>query len=334
MELRRPVSAGTASAEANNLQHEAAMRVQARLDAEEEQRRRAARARTVRTVLSVVLMLGVLGLGAWAWCSGLLDSSLDRKPAPRPDDPPSASGTDVRPETVAPEEKKAPAPVPEKAAGQAAAPAPKAAPEQESGALDAARAKFSGATFDYWKNAVPADRPGKDRVRAFTGLVPDGAGGYSLLEIEMGGGQPFAARRLLSDGGAELLEKADFDKLIADTPYLVVREGRCYFCSAGRGAKPAENRVPPKDGAFSPARAEFGVLVDCMAQAGVRAPTTKFRVSILLEKLKREIPVATVGYGDEVPRDVFMRAVRRLVDDADACETMLAAGKVTVKAVK
>ena len=333
MELRRPIPTGANSAVENELQHEAAMRVQARLDAEEALRKRVARAKSIRTALSVIVMLGALGVVVWAWRSGLLDSALDHRPAAGKG-PEAAPASEDMPRVAAPRVvEEAPVVPAEPVAEPVAKPSVPAKKPAASPAHAAALAKFAGASFDYWKNAVPEDKPGKDGVRAYTGLVPDGAGGFTLLEIEMGGGRPFSATRL-SASGAEPIDKAAFNGLIARTPYLVVREGRCYFCSAGQAEKPVAIKVPPKGGAFNPSVAEFGALVDCMAQAGVKAPATRYGVSLVLEKLKREIPVATVGYGDEIPRATFEQAVRRLVDDADTCETMLAAGKVVVKAVK
>ena len=319
MELKRPVQTGTTSRMGNDLQHEAAMRVQARLDADEALRRKLAKEKAIRSGLSVAAMLLALGGGFWAWRSGLLDSSLDKQPQPAP----QTAAAPAAPVTTP----AAPAVKP--------LPAAKTAPAAPVENLHAqALARFAGASFDYWKNAVAADKPGKDQARTFTGLVPAAAGGFTLLEIEMGGGRPLTVRRIGSDNAVAELPRSEFAKLIAKTPYLVVREGRAYFCSAGESSGAGFHKVPAKGAAFDPARAELGALADCLKTAKVQAPKAKYKVTLVIEKLKKELPVATVGYGETVPRTAFEKAARTLLDDAGMCETFLAAGKVRVAAAK
>ena len=334
MELKRPVPTGTTSEMANALQHEAAMRVQARMDAEEALKRRMAKGKALRSGFSMVAMVLVLGGGVWAWRSGLLDSSLDKQP-----EAPQAPVAEVVPQSAA--AKKAavqPAAEPAPVAGKAAVkkvPAPAVVPAQPVPVADsklhaATLAKFAGATVAYWKNAVAEDRPGKDRKLAFTGFVPKD-GGYDLLEIEMGDG--FAVERVTKAGVREPLDRKAFDALTAQTPYLVVREGRAYYCSAGQKKAP-ESFPLPEAGAFNPSREEFGLLMRHLDMLQTKKPGMRYDVSLVIENLRKEVPVATVGHGESVARLSFEQAVRKLVPDADLVKTFLAAAKVRVKPAK
>ena len=328
MELRKPVPTGTSSAMANDLQHEAAMRVQRRLDAEDLHRRRLARNRRMRSLFSFLLLVLAVGGVGWAWWSGLLDSALDRRRDSASDvvqnDP--AVTTPGGPET--PKEAAPARPTPKPVRTDVRVTVAQTAVPDLSG-------RFAGATVDYWKNALPEDKPVQDRRLTFTGLVPDGAGGSTLLEIGMGGGKPFSAKRLTPDRGLVEIDKAAFDRLIADTHYAVVREGRAYLCSPGKAKKaPTAYKVPPKGGEFNPACAEFGALPDCLAAVKVRRPSLKYKVSLEVEKIGKTLAVATVGYGDRIPRASFERVVRTLIDDAELVEAFLAAGKVRIQPAK
>lgn len=317
-----------------DLRHEAAMRVQARMDAEEALRQKVAKGKAVRSGLSALTMALVLGGGIWAWRSGLLDSSLDKQPeAPQA---PVAQAV-IPPDAVPPVAK--PAPIAEKSgAGKSTvkrAPTPIVVPTQLAPVADpklhaATLAKFAGATVDYWKNAVSEDRPGKGRKLAFTGFVPKD-GGYDLLEIEMGGG--FAVERVTKAGVREPLNRKAFDDLTAQTPYLVVREGRAYYCSAGQKKAP-ESFPLPETGAFNPSREEFGLLMHHLDMLRTKKPGMRYNVSLVIENLRKEVPVATVGHGESVARLSFEQAVRKLVPDADLVKTILAAAKVRVKPAK
>lgn len=336
MQLRHPTQAGTASQSADDLQHAAAMRVQARIDAAERKQASRESAKAFKNFFSIVLMLGVLALGFWAWKSGLLDSALEKKSeeqkqqlgdlyeaAPAKGAAPTAEEAKGTGAQILDRVKKV--------AQDVASAVGKGAAEPVSAAAVAAR--FEGAAIDYWKNAVAEDKPGKDRSLLFTGLVPKEGGSFDLLEIEMGGGR-FAVKRVGAAGQAEEIDKAGFNKLIAKTPYLVVREGRAYYCSAGRVSKPDFYKVPAKGGALNPSRDEFGALADCLAAVKTKTPTFRYKATLVLENLKKELEVATVGYGEEIPRAAFEKAAHTLLDDAEMCETFLAAGKVRIQSVK
>lgn len=291
-------------------------------------------ARRFAVCLRCMFMLGVVLFGLWLWRSGFLDSALDRKTGPKGDvgdlfDAPGKPA-DAEPSSVVDSVVQSVKDAKDTVMGKIRQTEPQKKAEETSGLY----APFEGASLDYWKNAVAEDRPGKDRRLSFTGLVPDGRGGATLLGLEMGGGQPLAVRVLGPDGSYVPADKSAFNKLIAQTPYVVAREGRAYFCSAGQAKTTDSFPVPPKGGAFNPSREEFGALLDCLALAKIRPPSTMYRVTLVLEKLKKEIPVATIGFGLKVSREVFEGAVRSLVDDVDMIETLLKTGRVRYAADK
>lgn len=340
MQLRHPTQPGAASQSGDDLQHAAAMRVQARIDAAERKQASRESAKAFKNFFSIVLMLGVLVLGFWAWKSGLLDSALEKKSEEQKQqlgdlyEAAPAKGSASAGDSAAEGVKGTGAQILDrvkKVVQDVASAGGSGAAKPASAAAVAAR--FEGATVDYWKNAVAEDKPGKDRSLLFTGLVPKEGGSFDLLEIEMGGGR-FAVKRVGAAGQAEEIDRAGFNKLIAKTPYLVVREGRAYYCSAGQGSKPDFYKVPAKGGALNPSRDEFGALAGCLAAVKTKTPAFKYKVTLVLEKLKKELEVATVGYGEEIPRAAFEKAARTLLDDAEMCETFLAAGKVRIQSVK
>lgn len=331
MELKRPVPTGTTSEMANDLQHEAAMRIQARLDADAARQRRLERVKSVKSAFSILLMLGALGGVVWAWRSGLLDSAHERSVTQTPEASPVVDPV--------PEVKKTSAPAVRKPTVQTVVPAKKNTPSMKVEPVAdpkfraATLAKFANATVDYWKNAVAEDKPGKTRAVSFTGLVPKAAGGFDLLEIEMGGGR-FAVKRIDAMGTTEALDRAAFDKLIAKTPYLVMREGRAYFCSAGQVGQKTGFAVPPVGKVFNPSREEFGALADCLAELKVKPPAFRYRVSLVIKSLGKTVPVVTVGFGESVARTAFEQAVGALVADKEMIQTLLAAATVEVVSAK
>ena len=73
MELKKAKLTGTTSESGNNLQHEAAMRVEARWLADEKKRRHARLMGRLRTFFFLLL---VAGSGFYVWRAGMLDSIL------------------------------------------------------------------------------------------------------------------------------------------------------------------------------------------------------------------------------------------------------------------
>lgn len=82
------------------------------------------------------------------------------------------------------------------------------------------------------------------------------------------------------------------------------------------------------------ARNEYGALFDLLPDLKIRPPAGGYEVVLCLDRFKKDLPIATVRFGEEIPRSAFERAVRTLVDDAGACETILAHSKVRVRPVK
>lgn len=216
MELKRPRQTGTTSRTGDCLQHEAALNVQARIDAEARRRRQRERAQFLRFLMRGLLVVVLVGGGSWAWQKGWFDKYLGEDE--REFEP---VGDEAAADVSSSEDRNASASV--------------GVGTESEGAVDALRAaevKFAGATLGYWKNAAVEDRPVKGRPPlVFTGLVPDGKGGRMLFELTRVWGKPLTARRLAEGGGAQILSKAAFEKLVGAMPYLVVREGRAYFCS-------------------------------------------------------------------------------------------------------
>lgn len=317
MELKRPRQTGTTSRVGDCLQHEAALNVQARIDAEVRRRRQRERAQFLRFLMRGLLVVVLVGGGSWAWQKGWFDKYLGEDE--REFEP---VGDEAAADVSSSENRNASASVGEGTESEGAV-----------DALRAAEAKFAGATLGYWKNAAVEDRPVKGRPPlVFTGLVPDGKGGRMLFELTRVWGKPLTARRLAEGGGAQILSKAAFEKLVGAMPYLVVREGRAYFCSNAkeRTAYP----VPRRGTSFNPARNEYGALFDLLPDLKIRPPVGGYEVVLCLDRFKKDLPIATVRFGEEIPRSAFERAVRTLVDDAGACETILAHGKVRVRPVK
>lgn len=324
MELRRARPTGTTSEAGNVLQHEVAMRVQARIDAEFRRKRRVEMIQKLKLLLALAFVAAVAGAGWWAWKNGKLDKYLEQagisqaeriEAAEKPSEStftPSASTSSTRKE---PEEVVV------------------AKIEANVDAYNAAEAQFSGATVDYWKNAVAEDRPSKGKPPlVFTGLVPEGADGHLLFELTLASGKPLEVKRISAGRGAVSLSKADFEKIVSKTPYLVVRGGRAYFCSNVKGKDSFP--VPKVGESFNPSKEEYGALFSRMSTLKLKRPTGRYEVTLSIERFRKVLPIGIVGFGEGIGRTAFEQAVRTLVDDVEVCETLLAAGKVNVKKVQ
>ena len=324
MELRRARPSGTTSKAGNDLQHEAALRVQARIDAEFRRKRNAEMVQRLKFFLALAFVTAVAGAGWWAWKNGKFDKYLEQAGISQSerietDEVPSEST--FPPAEAAPSKRKEPEEV------------VVAKIEANVDAYNAAEAQFSGAAVDYWKNAIAEDRPSKGKTPlVFTGLVPDGADGHLLFELTLTSGKPLEVKRLTAGRGAVSLSKADFEKIVSKTPYLVVRGGRAYFCS---NLKRKDSFPVPKVGeSFNPSQEEYGALVSRISALKLKRPVGRYEVTLNIERFKKVLPVGTVGFGEGIGRAAFEQAVRTLVDDAEVCETLLAAGKVSVKLVQ
>lgn len=324
MTLTKPRQAWKPDDMGVDLQRETAMRVQARVEAEIKAKRHAEAVQRVKTGLAVLFVTCVAGVGLWAWKSGKFDDVLPGGEVSEP--APTAEATPFDRKAVRGEPVRA-------------VPAPKTETvlptvEENARAYADAEEQFAGATVDDWKNAVKEDRPAKGKSPLlFTGLVPDGKGGHVLLSLQIGGGKGLVAAQISPNRGLVELTRAEFDRLVEKKPYLVVREGRAYVSMPGADDGETSAAVPPKGGAFNPAKVDLGVLYDRLAVVKTKRPAFRYEVLLTLERFKKTVPVATVGFDEEVPRAAFARVARTLVDDADTCEIILDVGRVTFRRI-
>jgi hypothetical protein len=65
-----------------------------------------------------------------------------------------------------------------------------------------------------------------------------------------------------------------------------------------------------------------------VAKAKISRPTFRYDVFLNHTQFKKKLPVATVGFGEEVSRDRFEAAARAAVDDDEAVAAMLSFGEV------
>ena len=313
MELKRAKLTGTTSESGNSLQHEAAMRAEARWQADEKRRRHARLMGRLRTLFFLLVVAGGV---FYAWRAGMLDSIRTTL---------GFGGRDVRHES----ENEAVAETP-----AAPAAAPRDTPvvkriEENIDAFNATMASFAGATIAYWKDAVPEDKPvAKGPPLTYTALVPDAKGECAFLEVSLAGDNSMKIKRITQTRGLVDMSRADFNKMVETTPYLVMREGRAYYCSAGKPARQKGFPVPKKGESFNPSRQEFGTLYELIGKAKLAKPDFKYDVFLDHVQFKKKLPVATVGFGEEVSHDRFEAAARAAVDDDAVVAVLLEAAKV------
>ena len=318
MELKKAKLSGTTSESGLGLQHEAAMRVEARYQAEEKLRRHLQRMERLKVFSLFLLFLAVaLGGGYYAWRKGLLDEPLAHFGIFRQQDMALASSVGDEPgaEDSAPSVK-----------GDAHVTVQEIAKTID--AYNEAVGKFAGVSIAYWKDALPTDKPKKNgSAMDYTALVPNLEGGFTILKILFPGDNSMKIRRI-TQTREEDVSRTEFNKMVELTPFLVLREGRCYYCPARKPVRRTGFAVPKKGEGFNPSCLEFGPLYDQVPKSKIAKPTFKFYVFLDHEKIKKALPVATVGFGEEVPRERFEAAARAAVDDDTVVSILLAAGKV------
>ena len=314
MELKKAKLSGTASESGLGLQHEAAMRVEARYQAEERRRRHLQRMERLKVFLLFLLFLAAtLGGGYYAWRKGLLDEHLARLGISR------QQGVDDSFSSVGDEP----------AAEDAVSPASEEARVVVKGiaesidAYNEAVGKFAGVSIAYWKDALPGDRPKKgDPDMDYTALVPAAQGGFNVLKIRLSGDNSMKIRCVTQTREVDV-PRAEFNKMIETTPFLVMKDGRAYYCPAGKPVRRTGFPVPKKGGAFNPSRLEFGPLYDLVPKSKIAKPAFKYDVFLDHEQFKKKLPVATVGFGEEVTHELFEVAARAAVDDAKVVAVLL-----------
>ncbi|MBO7687854.1 MAG: hypothetical protein J6V72_15800 [Kiritimatiellae bacterium] len=319
MELKKAKLSGTTSESGLGLQHEAAMRVEARYQAEEQRRRHRLQMERVKMLLLFLVLLGAaMGGGYYAWRKGFLGEPLARFGIfhEQKVDTSALSAID------------------EPAAGHASPPVREvasAAVEKIAKNIDAyneAVGKFAGVSIAYWKDALPGDRPKKgDPDMDYTALVPDAQGGFNVLKIRLSGDNSMKIRRITQIHEVDV-PRAEFNKMIEVTPFLVMRAGRAYYCSAGKPVRRTGFSVPKKGEDFNPSRLEFGPLYDLVPKSKIAKPPFKYDVFLDHKQFKKKLPVATVGFGEAVPHERFEGAARAAVDDDTVVAVLLGNCKV------
>ena len=319
MELKKAKLSGTTSESGLGLQHEAAMRVEARYQAEEQRRRHRLRVERVKVFLLFLVFLGAaMGGGYYAWRKGFLGEPLARFGIfhEQKVDAPASSAIDV------PTAENAVSPVREVAS---------VAVEKIAENIDAyneAVGQFAGVSIAYWKDALPGDRPKKgDPDMDYTALVPDAQGGFNVLKIRLSGDNSMKIRRITQTRAVDV-PRAEFNKMIEVTPFLVARTGRAYYCSAGKPVRRTGFAVPKKGEKFNPSRLEFGPLYDLVPKSKIAKPAFKYDVFLDHRQFKKKLPVATVGFDEAVPHERFEAAVRAAVDDDTVVAVLLDTCKV------
>ena len=176
---------------------------------------------------------------------------------------------------------------------------------------------------------IPEDKPtAKKPSLDYTALVPDTKGGCIFLKIRLASDNSMKIQKLMRTRQSIEVSRAEFTKMIEKTPFLVMRENRAYYCSAGKPAPKTGLPVPVKGKPFNPSRQEFGALYDQVCVAKLARPTFKYNVFLNHVQFKQKLLVATVGFGEEVTRECFEAAARAAVDYDDAVAAMLEFGKV------
>lgn len=325
MELKKAKLSGTTSESGLGLQHEAAMRVEARYMEEEKRRRHLLLMERLKVFLCFLIFLaGVLGGGYYAWRKGFLGEPLARfgifhQREVGGSAPAAAEGTTVEESTATGHEE----------ANEAV--------EEIAKSIDAyneAVAKFAGVSIAYWKDALPADKPKKnDPPMDYTALVPNSNGGVSVLKIKLSGDNSMKIQRVTQTRGVAV-PRVEFNKMIESTPFLVMREGRAYYCPSGKPVRRTGYVIPRKGKGFNPSRLEFGLLYDLVAKCKIAKPAFKYDVFLNHGRIKQKIHVATVGFGEEVSRERFEVAARTAVTDDKVFAALLDAGIVLFSPAK
>jgi len=317
MELKKAKLSGTTSESGLGLQHEAAMRVEARYQAEEKRRRQLQRMERLKVFLLFLLFLAAaLGGGYYAWRKGLLDGPLAHFGIFRQQNvDTSVSSAGVEPT----------------AENAASSPVSEAAVEEIAERIDVYNeevGKFAGVSIAYWKDALPGDRPKKgDPDMDYTALVPDAQGGFIVLRIRLSGDNSMKIRRVTQTREVDV-PRAQFNQMIETTPFLVMKDGRAYYCPAGKPVRQIGFDAPKKGEGFNPSRLEFGPLYDLVPKSKIAKPAFRYDVFLDHGRIKKKISVATVGFGEEVPRERFEAAIREQVDDDTVIAVLLDTGKV------
>ena len=174
---------------------------------------------------------------------------------------------------------------------------------------DAVLRQFREARMDFWKNAPPEDRPGKVKEPlTFNCLVPE-TNSFAVLALTCKPDEPMAIQRLTPTADPVELSDADFKQLTVEVPYLVMREGRSYFCTPGK-LSATTNAVPAYGEIVNPSKETFGALYDLVFKLRIKRPDFVWQVSFQPRDFETAIDICTVRFGETVARNRFYPKVR------------------------
>ena len=176
-------------------------------------------------------------------------------------------------------------------------------------AYDTVLRQFREARMDFWKNAPAEDRPGKVKEPlTFNCLVPE-TNSFAVLALLCKPDGPMVVQRLTSTADPIELPEADFKQLTAEAPFLVMREGRSYFCTPGKLSE-TTNAVPAYGEFMNPSKETFGVLYDLVFKLRIKRPDFVWQVSFQPRDFETSIAICTARFGETVTRNRVYPKVR------------------------
>ena len=265
-------------------------------------------------LLAWLIVLAALAAGGW-YLWGKLKSGGER---------PTPSGPgEVKPSQVSPDGPAAPSPAQTaeaRAEEQRLAREKRAAEQQRikderqmaqlrKMAYDAVLRQFREARMDFWKNAPAEYRPGKVKEPlTFNCLVPE-TNSFAMLALLCKPGEPMVVQRLTPTADPIELPEADFKQLTAEVPFLVMREGRAYFCTPGKLSE-TTNAVPTYGESVNPSKETFGALYDLVFKLRIKRPDFVWQISFRPRDFETSFEICTVRFGETVTRNRIYPKVR------------------------
>lgn len=324
MTLKPPDKQGVQSGSSNELQREVADRVTRRWEEARRKERRAARMAAIRNWFVIFVLCGILGGGFYAWKTGIIEQWLNGS------DPGAVPSTDriavQRPHSEAPT--------------QDAEQLPKAAVDtmadvDPSKLYAEAVRSFTDVAFGRWKNAPASVRPDKSKVPlTFRCLIPDEQGKPLVLELRTAPGAKMGIRRFSPRLGVVDFKLERFNRLVKKSPYLIVRDGCAYFAKSGADYLAGPFPFPAGD-EINPSRMDLGALYGVMETLKTAKPKFRYAVKFEVKGESAPIDVATVGFGESVPRKNFMEKLAAkygldVKSEAMALDALLRTGRVRI----
>ena len=269
---------------------------------------------TVFTVLFWLLLLAALAVGGW-YLWGKFKGGGE---GPEPSGPGK-----VEPSQVSPEGPAAPSPAQtadaraeeqrqareKRTAEQQRITDERQLAQQRKMDFDNVLRQFREARMDFWKNAPAEDRPGKVKEPlTFNCLVPE-TNSFAVLALLCKPDEPMVVQRLTPTADPIELPEADFKQLTAEVPFLVMREGRSYFCTPGKLSE-TTNAVPAYGESVNPSEETFGVLYDLVFKLRIKRPDFVWQVSFQPRDFETSIAICTARFGETVNRNRIYPKVR------------------------